>query len=104
MKARHGKGTKNGDILTSVAESIGSALGTIAAKAGAAQRVLTPSRVLRAAERQAQKVARKGKSAARKTTNRAARTLTRSKAAKAAHRGLRRARAVKRSVKRATSH
>jgi hypothetical protein len=99
MKARNGKRIKNGAMLNSIAESIGSALGTIAAKADAAQRVLTRSSLLRGAEREAKKVARKGKRAARKTTNRAARTLARSKSAKAVRRGLRRtASSVKRAA------
>jgi hypothetical protein len=51
------KGSKDEAILTSVAESIGSTLGTIAAKAGAVQKALTDKvalakpRVRRAAKR-----------------------------------------------------
>src|SRR5580692_1488765 len=97
MKARNGKRTKDEALLTSVAESIGSALGTIAAKAGAAQKAFTRSSVVRGAEREAKKLARKGKRSARKTS-RAAANLKRSKVAKAARRGVRR---VTSSVKRA---
>jgi hypothetical protein len=91
MKKRNGRGTKNGALLNSVAESIGSALGTLAAKADAAQKALTHSSVVRGVEREAKKVARKRKSTARRVKNRAARTLKRSKAAKATRRELRRA-------------
>ncbi len=101
MKARNGKRTKDGALLTSVAESIGSALGTIAAKAGAAQKAFTHSSVVRGAEREAKKLARKSKRSARKTTSRAAANLKRSKLAKAARRGVRRATSsVKRAARR----
>jgi hypothetical protein len=101
MKARNGKSTKDGALLTSVAESIGSALGTFAAKAGAAQRALTHNSVVRGAEREAKKLARKSKRSARKTVSRAAASLKSSKVAKAGRRGLRRATAtVKRAARR----
>ncbi len=94
MKARNGKRTKDGALLNSVAESIGAALGTIAAKAGAAQKALTHNRVVRGVEREAKKLARK-------STSRAATNVKRSKAAKAARRGLRHATsAVKRVARR----
>lgn len=98
MKARNGKRTKNGALLKSVAESIGSALGTIAAKANAAQRVLTHSSAVHIVEREAKKLGRKSKRTAGKATNRAAATLKRSKAVKATRRGLPR---ITSSVKRA---
>jgi hypothetical protein len=100
MKKRNGRRTKNGALLNSVAESIGSALGTIAAKADAAHKALTHNSMVRGVEREAKKVRRKGKRTARKATNRAAGTLKRSKAAKATRRGLRRAAS---SVKRAAA-
>jgi hypothetical protein len=104
MKARNRKRTNDGAILTSVAESIGAALGTIAAKADAAQKALTHSSMVRGVEREAKKIAQKGKRSARKTTRHAAATaarLKRSKAAKAGRRGLRRAVAtVKRAARR----
>jgi hypothetical protein len=40
MKARRGKHSKGEGLLISVAESIGSTLGTIAAKADAAQKAI----------------------------------------------------------------
>jgi hypothetical protein len=100
MKEPNGRRTKNGALLNSVAESIGSALGTIAAKADAAQKALTHNSLVRGVEREAKKVARKGKRTARKVKNRGARTLKRSKAAKATRRELRRATS---SVKRAAA-
>jgi hypothetical protein len=100
MKKNNGRHTKNGALLNSVAESIGSALGTIAAKADAAQKALTHSSVVRGVEREAKKVVRKGKRTARKVKNRAAGTLKRSKAAKATRREMRHAAS---SVKRAAA-
>ena len=99
MRARRGQRTKDGALLTSVAESIGSALGTIAAKANAAQKVLTRSIVVHSVERGAKKFVRKSKRSVRKTANVAAANLKRNKVTKAARRGLRRATS---SVKRAT--
>jgi len=65
MKARKDKRrTKNGALLVSVAESIGSTLGTIARKAGEAQRVLTGSSVAHTKERKSKRVARKTGNAA----------------------------------------
>ncbi len=97
MKARRGRHSKD-TALNNVAESIGTALGTIVAKANAAQKVLTRSSVVRGVERGAKKVVRKSKRAARKTRNAAAASLKRSKLAKARRRGVRRATS---SVKRA---
>jgi hypothetical protein len=94
MRARNRKRTNDGALLNSVAESIGAALGTIAAKANAAQKALTHSGVVRGIEREAKKFAQKGKSSARKTTRRAAAAaarLKRSKVAKAGRRRFRRA-------------
>jgi hypothetical protein len=94
MRARNRKRTNDGALLNSVAESIGAALGTIAAKANAAQKALTHSSVVRGIEREAKKFAQKGKSSARKTTRRAgaaAARLKRSKVAKAGRRRFRRA-------------
>jgi len=50
MKARNRRRTNNGALLNTVAESIGAALGTIAAKADAAQKALTHSGVVRGVE------------------------------------------------------
>src|SRR5271170_857831 len=104
MKARNGKNTKSEPLLNTVAESIGAALGTIAAKADAAQKALTHNSVVRSAELGAKKFTRKTKIAARKVASRASRAATsakRSKVAKAGRRGLRRAAsAVKRVARR----
>lgn len=85
--SRHSKDTA---ILTTVAESIGTALGTIAAKANAAQKALVRSSAVHAFERNGKKIVRKTKRVARKTS-RAGASLGKSKAAKAARRGVRRA-------------
>lgn len=92
MRARNGKGRKGEPLLNSVAESIGAALGTIAAKAGAAQKALTHNSVVRSAEREAKKLTRKTKRAARKTAGRASRAAASVKRNKAA--------AVKRAARR----
>jgi len=90
MKAQARRHTKDTAILTTVAESIGSALGTIAAKANAAQKVISRSSAAHVVQREGKRLARKSKAVARKTSKAAA-NLKRSKAAKAARRGLRRA-------------
>lgn len=90
MKARKHRHAKDGALLLSVAESIGSALGTIAAKANAAQRVWTRSDAAHTVERKVKKLARKSKRVARKTTTAAVARLKRNKVAKAARRRLRR--------------
>jgi len=100
MKARRGRRSKD-TALYNVAESIGTALGTVVAKANAAQKALTRSSVVRRVEGETNKVVRKSKRAAQKTTNRAARTLKSSKAAKTTRRGLRRAAS---SIKRVAGH
>jgi len=101
MKARKGKRTKDATLLYSVAETIGSALGTIAAKAGAAQKALSQNSAVRSVEREAKKFARKSKRSVRKVSSAAAANLKRSKAAKAPRRGLHRATSsVKRAARR----
>jgi len=99
MKAHRRSHTKDAALLTSFAESIGSALGTIAAKANAAQKALSRSSAVHVVEREGKRLARRSKRAVRKTTKAAAASLKKSKVAKAARRGLRRASS---SVKRAT--
>ncbi len=97
MKARRGRRSKD-TTLNNVAESIGTALGTIVARANAAQKALTRSSVVRGVEREGKKVVRNSKRAARKT-EKAAAGLKRSKVAKATRRGVRRATsAVKRAA------
>jgi hypothetical protein len=67
MKAGTSKRTKDSALLISVAESIGSTLGTLAAKANAAQKALTRSGAAHAMKRVAKKRMRKSKSVSRKT-------------------------------------
>jgi hypothetical protein len=99
MKARTRSRAKDAALLTSLAKSIGSALGTIAAKANAAQKALSRSSAVHVVEREGKRLARRSKRAVRKTTKAAAVSLKGSKVAKATRRGLRRASS---SVKRAT--
>jgi hypothetical protein len=89
MKGRKGKRPKDEALLISVAESIGSTLGTIAAKANAAQKALTGRRVLHAVKRERKKLMRKSKRIARKNRNAVAANLKRSKPASAPRRSLR---------------
>ncbi|MGH9702503.1 MAG: hypothetical protein ACRD4K_03925 [Candidatus Acidiferrales bacterium] len=92
MKARTRKRSRNGAMLITMAESIGSTLGTIAGKADAAQRTLIPSSVLIAVEREGRKFLRKSRSLARKTSGKskraAAPTPANRKLAKSARRGI----------------
>jgi len=100
MKAHARRHTKDTALLTTVAESIGSALGTIAAKANAAQKVISRSSAAHVVEREGKRLARRTKTVARKT-RKATANLKRSKAAKAARRGLRRAgSSIKRAARR----
>ncbi|HEY6388582.1 MAG TPA: hypothetical protein VIX91_23125 [Candidatus Acidoferrum sp.] len=91
MKAHARRRTKDAALLTSLAESIGSALGTIAAKANAAQKVLARSSAAHVVEREGKRLARGSKAAVRKTRKAAAASLKTSKVAKASRRGLHRA-------------
>jgi len=94
MKARNGKRTTDRAILNSVAESIGAALGTIAAKADAAQKALLHNGVVRGMKRRTTKLDHKSRASARKATQRAAAKLRKTKVAKAGRRSLRRASAA----------
>jgi|HubBroStandDraft_2_1064218.scaffolds.fasta_scaffold372756_2 hypothetical protein len=101
MKKRMHKYNKDGALLSNVAESIGAALGTIAAKANAAQKALTEGSAFHRVEREAKKFVRKGKRSARNSGNAAAARSRRSKLAKAGRRGARRAASsVKRAARR----
>ena len=101
MKAQARRHTKDAALLTSLAESIGTALGTIAAKANAAQKVLTRSSAAHIVEREGKRLARRSKTAVRKTRKAAAASLKRSKVAKATRPGLRRAASpIKRAARR----
>jgi hypothetical protein len=101
MKARTSKRTKDEALLTQVAESIGSALGTIVSKVNAAQKSLTRSRVAHRVERDGRRLLRNSKRAVRKTGRTTTANLKGSKLAKVARRGLRRATSsTKRAVRR----
>jgi hypothetical protein len=91
MKARTGRHTKDEALLISMAESIGSTLGSIAAKADAAQKALTPSHIAETVQREGRKLVRKSKTVARRANNKAAANLRTNKVAKAARRSVRKA-------------
>jgi hypothetical protein len=100
MTQRHA--SKDEALLVSVAESIGSTLGSLAAKASAAPEIL--SEMAHSVEREGNKLKRKTESVARKITAAGARKLKRNKPAKAAKRAVSRAKSsVKRAVRRATT-
>lgn len=91
MKARTGRHTKDEALLISMAKSIGSTLGSIAAKADAAQKALSPSHIAETVQREGKKLVRKSKVVARRTKNKAAANLRTSKVAKATRRSMRQA-------------
>jgi hypothetical protein len=91
MKARTSKRNKDSALLISVAESIGSTLGTLAAKANAAQKAITQSHAAHSVKRESKKLMRKSKSVASKTRRSAPIKLRKSKRARATRGGLRRA-------------
>ena len=70
---------KDENLLSSVAESIGSTLGTIAAKASAVSEALSPSSLSQTAEREGKRFVRKSKTLARKIQKTASKTLKRKK-------------------------
>jgi hypothetical protein len=96
MKARTGRHTKDEALLISMAESIGSTLGSIAAKADAAQKALSPSHIAETVQRGGKRLVRKSKTAVRRTRSKAAANLRTRKVAKAARRGRTRSRAAAR--------
>jgi hypothetical protein len=59
--ARLHRHTKTEELLVSLAESVGSTLGTIAAKAGAAQKALSRSDITGRLERGGKKIVRRSK-------------------------------------------
>jgi hypothetical protein len=91
MKIRTRKGNKNSARLISVAESIGSTLGTLAAKANAAQKAITRSRAAHSVRREAKKLIWKSKSVARKPRRSTPIKLRKNKRARATRGSLRRA-------------
>jgi hypothetical protein len=99
MTQRHA--SKDEALFVSVAESIGSTLGALAAKASAAPEIL--SDMAHTVEREGNKLKRKTKAVARKISSTGARKVKRSKPARTAKRAVRRAKSsVKRVVRRAT--
>jgi hypothetical protein len=107
MASRSHKHTKTESLLVNLAESIGSTLGSLAAKADAAQKALARSDLTSTIERKGRKLIRKTKEAAGAATRKATRKVSRGKAAStgmksAATRKAKSARgAVRRTVKRA---
>jgi hypothetical protein len=94
--------SKDEALLVGVAESIGSTLGQLAAKASAAPEIL--SDIAHAVEREGNKLKRKTKSVARKLTGTSARKVQRSKPARKVKRAVSRAKStVKRTVRRITT-
>jgi hypothetical protein len=90
---RSHKSSKDQTLLISLAESIGSTLGSIAAKAGAAQKALTKRKLTTKLEQEGKNLVRKGKKIARNLKKtRLARATRRSRPIK---RATRRARARK---------
>lgn len=66
MSSNQHKDTKDEALLVTVAESIGSTLGTIAAKASAVPDALSHTSFVQTAEREGKKFVRKSKTVARK--------------------------------------
>jgi hypothetical protein len=67
------------NLLSSVAESVGSTLGTIAAKASAVSDALSPTSLSQTAEREGKKFVRKSKTLARRIQKTASKTFKRKK-------------------------
>jgi hypothetical protein len=85
--SRSHKSPKDQALLISVAETIGSTLGAIAAKADAAQKAITGGDVVGKVKRETSKLVRKGNRA----VSRAKKSVKRSKPASAARRTVRKA-------------
>jgi hypothetical protein len=81
------KSPKDQALLVTVAESIGSTLGAIAAKADAAQKAITGGDIARGVNRETRKLVRKGNRA----VARAKRSVKRSRPGRAARRTIRKA-------------
>jgi len=91
MSSHERKHPKDESFLATVGESVGSTLGTIAAKARAVPDALSHSSFLKAAKREGKKVVRKGRAVARKINKTASQKVRSSKFEKASRRTLRRA-------------
>jgi len=85
----HDQQEKHDTFMTSVAESIGTAMGSIAAHASDVSKVLSPSHLSNAAQREGKKLVRKSKTLARRIQKRASTGLKRSKLATATRGALR---------------
>jgi|SRR5450432_340780 hypothetical protein len=94
--------SKNDSLLISVAESVGSTLGSIAAKADAAKNALVGGDAVHTAERKARSVKRKAKTLVKKA-KRSTVKLKRSKAAKVARKTVRGAKSVGKKLGRRTA-
>ena len=84
----HNQHEKHHTFMTSVAESIGDAMGSIAAHASDVPEALSPRRLSHAAQREGKKLVRKSKTLARKIQNKASTSLKHSKLATATRRAL----------------
>lgn len=76
----------NESLLSSVAESIGSTLGTIASKASGIPDAISHSNLLRTAEREGKKFVRRSQAVARKIGNTASKNVKTKKLAKTTRR------------------
>jgi hypothetical protein len=95
---------KEKSLLTSMAESIGSTLGTIAAKASTVPDAISHSSLLRTTEREGKKLVRKSKTAARKVTKNVLKRAKSRKSAKTTrHSSAKANKGTKRLVRRASS-
>ena len=98
MSSNQHRHTKDEAFLVTVAESIGSTLGTIAAKASAVPDALSHTSFVQTAEREGEKFVRKSKTVARKLKKAASRNVS-NKFTAARRRKLRGATAAKRVVR-----
>lgn len=100
MKARAAKRNKNQPLLTAMAQSIGSAMGTIAATANATQKALTRGPVTRTAKRESRKLVRKSSKSGRGANHSIPARMKKISLARATRRRFRRApSATKRAVR-----
>ena len=102
MSSPHRKHHKE-SLLTSVAESIGSTLGTIASKASGMPDAISHSNLLRAAEREGKKFVRRSKAVAQKIGNAASTNLKTEKLTKTTRHKLRGAKTSAKRVHRPSS-
>jgi hypothetical protein len=89
MPSSENKHPKDETLLVTVADSIGSTLGAIAAKASAVSEALSDSSFLQTAEREGKKIVQKGKTVARRIKKSASNNVKSNKLAKITRHGLR---------------